>query len=124
MYVTRQQDVDPEEAGDAPLFYGGRVTRQPLVGKTEQEDYNFGIVSLYDGSKNHFHTHTSDQILIATKGVGIVANESEEVLMETGDTAFIPAGEKHWHGAADGHDFSHISLTRPDSVTEMFKPES
>ena len=23
MYVTRQQDVDPEEAGDAPLFYGG-----------------------------------------------------------------------------------------------------
>ena len=40
MYVTRQQDVDPEEAGDAPLFYGGRVTRQPLVGKTEQEDYN------------------------------------------------------------------------------------
>ena len=41
MYVTRQQDVDPEEAGDAPLFYGGRVTRQPLVGKTDQEDYNF-----------------------------------------------------------------------------------
>ncbi|MBS20790.1 MAG: hypothetical protein CL739_01670 [Chloroflexi bacterium] len=124
MYVTRQQDVDPEEAGDAPLFYGGRVTRQPLVGKTDQEDYNFGIVSFYDGSKNHFHTHTSDQILFATKGVGIVANESEEVQMEAGDTAFIPAGEKHWHGAADGHDFSHISLTRPDSVTEMFKPEA
>ena len=53
-----------------------------------------------------------------------MANESEEVQMEAGDTAFIPAGEKHWHGAADGHDFSHISLTRPDSVTEMFKPEA
>ena len=48
MYVTRQSDVNPEEAGDAPLFYGGRVTRQPLVGRTDQEDYNFGIVSFYD----------------------------------------------------------------------------
>ena len=124
MYVTRQEDVDPQEAGDAPLFYGGRVTRQPLVGRTEPEDYNFWIVSFYSGAKNHFHTHTSDQILFATKGLGIVANESEEVQMGAGDTAFIPAGEKHWHGATDGHDFSHISLTRPGSVTEMFKPES
>ena len=124
MYVTRQSDVNPEEAGDAPLFYGGRVTRQPLVGRTDQEDYNFGIVSFYDGAKNHFHTPTSDQILFATKGLGIVASEEGEIEMEVGDTAFIPAGEKHWHGAVDGHDFSHISLTRPNSVTEMFKPES
>ena len=121
MYVTRQQDVDPEEEGDAPLFYGGRVTRQPLVGKTENEEYNCGIVYCYEGSKNHFHAHRSEQMLYERKGVGIVANESEEVQMETGDTAFSPAGEKHWHGAADGTDFFHISLTRPDSQTDMVK---
>ena len=80
-------------------------------------------MSFYDGAKNHFHTHTSDQILFATKGLGIVASEEGEIEMEGGDTAFIPAGEKHWHGAVDGHYFSHISLTRPNSVTEMFKPE-
>ncbi|MBG92170.1 MAG: hypothetical protein CL794_03910 [Chloroflexi bacterium] len=56
-------------------------------------------------------------------GIGIVANESEEIEMKAGDTAFIPAGEKHWHGASDDHDFFHISLTRPDSQTEMFLPE-
>ena len=124
MDVVRKDDVTPDDASNAPLFYGGKVTRQPLVGSPKTDQYNFSLVSFYGGAKNHFHTHTSDQILFATHGVGIVANESEEVEMNAGDTAFIPAGEKHWHGAADGHDFSHISLTRPGSVTEMFKPES
>ena len=120
MDVVRKDDVTPDDASNAPLFYGGKVTRQPLVGAPKTDQYNFSLVSFYGGAKNHFHTHTSDQILFATHGVGIVANESEEIEMNAGDTAFIPAGDKHWHGASDGHDFFHISLTRPDSETEMF----
>ena len=123
MDVVRKDDVTPDDASNAPLFYGGKVTRQPLVGSPTTDQYNFSLVSFYGGAKNHFHTHTRDQILFATHGVGIVANESEEIEMNAGDTAFIPAGEKHWHGASDGHDFFHISLTRPDSETEMFLPE-
>ena len=123
MEVVRQSDVNPEDASNAPLFYGGKVTRQPLIGGSRTDQFNFSLVSFYGGAKNHFHTHTSDQILYATHGEGIVANESEEVVMKAGDTAFIPAGEKHWHGASDDHDFFHISLTRPDSQTEMFLPE-
>ena len=123
MEVIRQKDVEAEDASNAPLFYGGKVTRQPLIGAAKTDQYNFSIVSFYGGAKNHFHTHTSDQILFGTSGVGIVANESEQIELRLGDTAFIPAGEKHWHGAADGEDFSHVSLTRPDSQTEMFIPE-
>ena len=123
MEVVRQNGVNPEDASSAPLFYGGKVTRQPLIGGSRTDQFNFSLVSFYGGAKNHFHTHTSDQILFATHGEGIVANESEEVVMKAGDTAFIPAGEKHWHGASEDHDFFHISLTRPDSQTEMFLPE-
>ena len=123
MEVIRQTDVEAEDASNAPLFYGGKVTRQPLIGAAKTDQYNFSIVSFYGGAKNHFHTHTSDQILFGTSGVGIVANESEQIELRLGDTAFIPAGEKHWHGAADGEDFSHVSLTRPDSQTEMFLPD-
>ncbi len=123
MEVIRQKDVEAEDASNAPLFYGGKVTRQPLIGAAKTDQYNFSIVSFYGGAKNHFHTHTSDQILFGTSGVGIVANESEQIELRLGDTAFIPAGEKHWHGAADGEDFSHVSLTRPDSQTEMFLPD-
>lgn len=124
MNLIRQSDTHMADMTDAPLFYGGKVTRQSIVDSPETDQFTFALVSFYDGSRNHFHTHTSDQILFVTEGVGIVANESDEMEMKTGDTAFIPAGEKHWHGASDGHDFTHISLTRPDSVTEMFVPDS
>ena len=123
MEVVKQNDVPTEEASDRPLFYGGKVTLRSLIGASQTDQFNFSLVSFYGGSRNHFHTHTSDQILFATDGVGIVANESEEIVMRAGDTAFIPAGEKHWHGASNDHDFSHISLTRPDSQTEMFLPK-
>ena len=124
MELIRQGDTPAANMTDAPLFYGGKVTRQPIVDSPQTNQFTFALVSFYDGAKNHFHTHTSDQILFATKGVGIIANESDEMEMKSGDTAFIPAGEKHWHGASDGHDFIHISVTRPGSVTEMVVPES
>ena len=124
MELIHQEDKQKADMTNEPMFYGGRVTRQSIVDSPTTEQFNFALVSFYDGAKNHFHTHSSDQILFATEGVGIVANESYEMKMKAGDTAFIPAGEKHWHGAANNHNFTHVSLTLPDSVTEMFLPES
>ena len=120
MKVIRPSDVPKEDATNAPIFFGGRVSRQPLVDGDTTRYYNFALVNFAAGARNHFHTHTSDQILYATRGTGIVASEGEEVVMAEGDTAFIPAGEKHWHGATPDSDFSHISLTTPDSKTEIF----
>ena len=122
MKLIKQNEIPNIDVTDGPLFYGGKVTRKPIVDSPMTTQYTFALVSFSDGAKNHFHTHTSDQILFATQGSGIVANEAEELLMNPGDTAFIPAGEKHWHGASNGHDFVHVSLTRPDSTTEMFLP--
>mgnify|MGYP001161015053 FL=1 len=120
MKIIKHNEIEHQDGTDNPIFYGGKVTRQPLVSSPMTDEYNFAIVTFYDGAKNYFHTHTSDQILFATEGAGIVANEYMELQMAPGDTAFIPSGEKHWHGATDGSNFSHISLTRPDSETQIF----
>jgi len=120
MEIIKNDSVAKEDATNAPLFYGGKVSRQPIVGAGKSSYYSFSQINFAAGAKNKFHTHTSDQILYVTKGVGIVANESEEIEISEGDTAFIPSGEKHWHGATDRSAFSHISLTHPDSQTEMF----
>ena len=120
MEVIKNGSVPEDDATNAPLFYGGPVSRQPLVAGGKSANFNFSLVNFYDGAKNKFHSHTSDQILFVTKGDGIVASDSEEVGISEGDTAFIPAGEKHWHGAADGQDFSHISLTGAGSQTTQY----
>jgi len=120
MKLIKKGSSPKVDRSNAPIFYGGKVTGETIVGEGASKYFNFNQVNFAAGAKNHFHTHTSDQILFATHGKGIVANEREELVMEAGDTALIPAGEKHWHGATDDSDFSHISLTHPDSKTEVF----
>ena len=120
MEIIRKGQNPPEDRTDAPIFCGGKVTGEAIVGGGASGYLNFNKVSFFNGAKNKFHTHTSDQILFVLSGNGYVATEQEQVEVGEGDTALIPAGEKHWHGAVDGEDFSHISLTHPDSQTTVF----
>lgn len=75
---------------------------------------NFG-----KGVRNKLHTHDSEQILIVTAGKGIVATEKEQKTVAPGDVILFSAGEKHWHGATGGSEFSHIYVTRVDSKTHI-----
>lgn len=36
----------------------------------------------------------------------------KKVKVKKGDVVWAPAGEVHWHGAAPGSTFSHISVTK------------
>ncbi len=119
MKIVRKSEVETLDATGSPIFEGGKVARRPLIGGDASSYFNFFIVEFAAGARNKLHTHTSDQILYVTKGRGLVGAESETFEVEEGDTAFIPAGEKHWHGAAQDSDFAHIALVHPDSVTEV-----
>lgn len=120
MEVIKNGLAPKEDASHSPIFYGGKVSLQPIVGAERSAYYNFTQVNFSAGAKNKFHPHTSDQILFVTGGKGYVASDSAKIEVAPGDTAFIPAGEKHWHGATENSDFSHISLTTPDSQTQIF----
>jgi quercetin dioxygenase-like cupin family protein len=116
MKVIRISDV-PEEAADSTAFTGGKVTRQTLVDPQASRFFNMAVVNFGPGARNRFHTHTSDQILIVTAGIGIVASESEEHGVGPGDVIHIIAGERHWHGATEESAFSHITLTAAESMS-------
>lgn len=101
-----------------PLFTGTDVTRQVLA--PDSKEFNVNIVNFGKGVRNKFHAHDSEQILIVTAGRGIVATEKEERVVTEGEVIHIPAGEKHWHGATNDSEFSHIYVTRVGSqVTQL-----
>jgi len=109
-----------EEPRESPLFTDP-VTIQPIVGTDLSKRFRIAQVNFGKGVRNKFHSHTIEQILIITEGEGIVATENEELTVVPGDIIFIPAGEKHWHGATEGSAFSHLFVMSPDSKTTQLE---
>ena len=98
-------------------IYIGTVEAAILVDKTMGSEFRIALVNFSPGAKNKFHTHDCEQILYITSGKGIVATEKEEKIVTAGDVVFIPAGEKHWHGATEDSAFSHLYITKAEMKT-------
>ena len=79
-------------------------------------------VTFEPGCRNNWHVHHSakggGQILICVAGRGYY-QESGKAAQELlpGDVVNIPAGVKHWHGAAPDSWFSHLAVEVPGEGT-------
>ena len=104
------------------LMTGTQVWRQGILDPDDSNNFNFGIVSFDAGSRNKFHIHSGDQILIITEGTGKVATDDETITVTEGDVVVIPAGENHWHGAPDDTSMAHITITVKGSETTQTEP--
>ena len=119
MKVIKVDQVAEEPRTDA--LFTGPVTMQTLVGTDLSQNFSIRKVNFSTGVRNKFHSHSIEQVLIVTDGVGIVATEQEEITVVPGDVIFIPAGEKHWHGATEGATFSHLYVMSPDQKTTQLE---
>ena len=104
------------------LMTGTQVWRQAILDADDSDNFNFAIVAFDAGSRNKFHKHSGDQILIVTEGTGKVATDNEVLEVSEGDVVVIPAGENHWHGAPDSTSMAHIAVTVKGSETEQTEP--
>jgi quercetin dioxygenase-like cupin family protein len=111
MKIIKMKEV-PREPYAIPLFTGADVTSQSLV--SDSKELRVNIVNFGKGVRNKFHMHDGDQVLIISAGKGIVATEKEKRVVTVGEVVFFPAGEKHWHGATQDSEFSHIVVTRAE----------
>ena len=95
-------------------YFSGRSYLAPV--STEQ----VGIfnVTFEPGCRNNWHIHQArsggGQILICIAGRGYYQEWGEEAReLHPGDVVNIPAGVKHWHGAAPDSWFSHLAVEVP-----------
>jgi quercetin dioxygenase-like cupin family protein len=99
--------------GDARLYlYDIPRAETELTGMT---------VELKDGARAAWHSHPRGQILVAISGLGQIQAAGGQVTeLEPGDSIWAPPGERHWHGAAPGHDFSYTSIQPFDPATGRY----
>ena len=68
-------------------------------------------VTFAPGTLNSWHVHKGGQVLLVTHGRGWYCEwEGAARELKPGDVGDIPAGVKHWHGAAKDSWFAHISI--------------
>ncbi len=115
MQRFRIDDI-PDEPDTSPIFIGS-VTKKAMVTDKNDGVLRANVVTFHYGARNKLHHHEVDQLLVVTTGKGIVATESEEMEVGPGDVIHVPAGERHWHGAAPGATFAHISILTPGGLT-------
>jgi len=117
MKVVKTGDIQKIPASGA-LFTPG-VQRQVVFEPDDSQTFNFGIVNFGAHSRNKFHKHSTDQILVITDGTGVVATDTEQRTVTAGDVILFRAGENHWHGAPGDTAMSHIAITGKGSQTEQ-----
>ncbi|MBI2872688.1 MAG: cupin domain-containing protein [Chloroflexi bacterium] len=116
MQVVKLDAVKPDTT-PRPLFTGP-VSRQNLVAEDVGKGIRVSMINFSKGARTHMHTHTNEQVLYVISGKGVAGTESEHHEIGPGSVVYIPAGERHYHGASDGSAMSHLSIATPGK-TEM-----
>ena len=102
-YFTGNSYLNPlTKAGECPVFLAN-VTFEP-------------------GCRNNWHIHHADkgggQMLIGVAGRGWYQEEGKAAVeILPGTVIHIPAGVKHWHGAAADSWFAHLAFEVPGEKT-------
>lgn len=99
--------------GFAEYFVG-----QSYLSPVSTEQVGIFNVTFEPRCRNNWHIHHADkgggQILICLAGEGYYQEWGKEAQrLQPGDVVNIPAGVKHWHGAAPDSWFSHLAAEVP-----------
>ena len=91
---------------------------QSYLAPVSAEQVGIFNVTFEPGCRNNWHIHHADegggQILLCLAGRGYYQEWGKPArLLRPGDVVNIPAGVKHWHGAAADSWFSHLALEVP-----------
>lgn len=102
--------------------YAQYFTGQSYLAHVSVEQVGIFNVTFEPGCRNNWHIHHADkgggQILICVGGRGYYQEWGKDAIeMKQGDCVNIPAGVKHWHGAAAGSWFSHLAVEVPGENT-------
>jgi quercetin dioxygenase-like cupin family protein len=94
-----------------PDWFTGAVWQDPIIDTPEPARLRSARVLFEPGARTAWHTHPLGQTLYVVSGTGRAQVWGGPVReLKTGDTVWIPPGEKHWHGATPTQGMVHIAM--------------
>jgi quercetin dioxygenase-like cupin family protein len=103
--------------GPAPNFTGDTTT-------LDTTGYSIGRRVFAPGARNAtWHAHSAGQLVFAEKGRGRLQIQGQPIKeLAVGESAFIPGGSFHWHGASPNEEFTMVFITMGQSKTSQGEP--
>lgn len=123
----QQQMIFP--IGEPNTAYAKYFIGNSYLARVSTEQIPFSNVTFEPGCRNNWHIHQAKkgggQMLVGVAGRGWYQEEgkpAQEIL--PGTVIHIPAGVKHWHGAAKDSWFAHLAFEIPgeDTSNEWLEP--
>lgn len=113
IFFSQKKDINKD-------YFRGEVVMIEVLNKNNSIEYEMYHVLFKKGALTTLHYHETEQILIGTKGKGIlclfennvIKNMSatrKTIVLDEGDVASIPPFIWHFHGALKD-DFAHIAF--------------
>ena len=118
----KKPEIDPIFALGEENPFGQYFVGQSYLKMLCTEGVGIGNVTFEPGCRNNWHIHHAHkgggQILLCTAGRGWYQEWGKPAQqLHPGDVVKIPAGVKHWHGAAKDSWFAHLSVEVPGEET-------
>lgn len=103
--------------------FSGTVAAQALAVPTNAEESRLAVyaVTFEAAAHTHWHTHPKGQGLYVTDGVAFVQAEGEPpIRLEAGESIWIDADQRHWHGAGPDVPMTHVAYQQAaDDLTTV-----
>ncbi len=118
--------ANPPATPPAPQFgvIGPAANFTGNTGTLDPAGYTVGRRVFEAGSHNAtWHMHTAGQLVFAEAGRGRLQIQGQPIkALAAGESAYIPGGTYHWHGAAPNADFTMMFVTMGQSKTSQGEP--
>ncbi|OSI14749.1 carboxymuconolactone decarboxylase [Neisseria dentiae] len=131
--ITRisKPEMSQFPAGGENTAYARYFAGKSYLNMLSTDQVVVGNVTFEPGTRNNWHIHHAakggGQMLLVTAGCGYYQEWGKPAQeLKAGDIVHIPAGVKHWHGAAPTEWFQHLAIEVPGENTrsEWLEPVS
>ena len=107
--IIKHANTGPNRPGKSSQFTGLAIGDGVLPAT---DGVIINTVTFAPGARTHWHQHAAGQILQVQVGYGLICSAGESPKpLRPGDTVWIPAGERHWHGAGPESFLTHVAIS-------------